>query len=197
MRSEKVYKFLHIPFQSGDISSDDLKKHESTFQEPTSTNFEGFNVYETAPNSQAATVILWLNIIDSISANPTLHDILRSGLVAYSERDRLIADPAFLPLPSGFSTKEFAREVSMNGPSPNVTEVGSGDKGDTTYFSITDTDGNSISVIQSNYMGFGSGIVPKGTGLVLQNRGTYFSLDPKHHNSLSQERELFILFALG
>ena len=180
-----------------DISSDDMRKHESTFQEPVSTNFNGFNVYETAPNSQAATVILWLNIIDSVSANPTLHDILRSGQVAYSQRDRLITDPASLPLPSSFSTKEFAREVFTNSSSPRVTDVGSGDKGDTTYFSITDTDGNSISVIQSNYMGFGSGIVPKGTGLVLQNRGSYFSLDPRHHNSLKPGKRTFHTLCAG
>ena len=180
-----------------DVSYDDLRKHESTLQEPVTTDFNGFKVYETAPNSQAATAILWLNIIDTIGPNPTLQDILRSGHVAYSQRDRLIADPAYLPLPAAFNTKEFAREISMNGPFPSVTEGGSGDKGDTTYFSITDADGNSISVIQSNYMGFGSGIVPKGTGLVLQNRGSYFSLDPKHHNSLMPGKRTFHTLCAG
>lgn len=193
--ADRIVKGLNE--QGVEISSDDLRKHESTFREPVSTYFNGFNVYETAPNSQAATAILWLNIIDSIGPNPTLKDILGSGHVAYSQRDRLITDPSRLPLPAAFTTKEFAREIYMDSPLFSTTEGGSGDRGDTTYFSITDTDGNSISVIQSNYIGFGSGIVPKGTGLVLQNRGSYFSLDPKHHNSLMPGKRTFHTLCAG
>jgi gamma-glutamyltranspeptidase/glutathione hydrolase len=179
------------------ISTDDLRKHESTFQEPIKTEFGGFDIYETAPNSQAATAILWLNILDSMGPNQTLQDVLRSGHIAYSIRDKLIADPAFHPLPENFATKGFAKEISQNSSFPGIAQSQSEDRGDTTYFSLTDSEGNSISVIQSNYMGFGSGIVPKGTGFVLQNRGSYFSLDPKHHNVLKPGKRTFHTLCAG
>ena len=180
-----------------DISSDDLSKHESTFQEPLKTQFNGFDVYETAPNSQAATVILWLNMLSLKQRDPTLEDILTTGHIAYSQRDKFIADPAFFPLPGNFISMEHAKEISQDILFPEITGNKAGDRGDTTYFSITDTEGNSISMIQSNYMGFGSGIVPKGTGFVMQNRGNYFSLDPKHHNALRPGKRTFHTLCAG
>jgi gamma-glutamyltranspeptidase/glutathione hydrolase len=180
-----------------EISDEDLRMHRSTLQDPVSTNFNGFRIYETAPNSQAATAILWLNIVESKAPNLTLRDILISGHIAYSQRDRLIADPDYLPLPATFSTKEFATEVSKRNLKLDLSHLESEDRGDTTYFSITDSEGNSVSVIQSNYIGFGSGIVPKGTGIVIQNRGSYFSLDKKHHNSLMPGKRTFHTLCAG
>ncbi|MCL4450783.1 MAG: gamma-glutamyltransferase family protein [Candidatus Thermoplasmatota archaeon] len=174
-----------------EISSDDLRKHKSTFQPPLKTEYRGYTVYETAPNSQAATVILWLNMLDLKESNPDLRDILETGHMSYLQRDKFIADPDFYPLPENFLTKQFASELYKNNKFPSSAERGFGDRGDTTFFSITDTDGNSISVVQSNYLGFGSGIVPSGTGFVLQNRGSYFSLDPHHHNALKPGKRTF------
>lgn len=183
--------------QGVDVSEDDLKDHKSTFQEPISTDFNGFKVYETAPNSQAATAILWLNMLASETKENSLRDVLLSGLIAYSQRDKLISDPAYHPLPADFSSKKFAIEVLRDGKMGRDATGGKGDKGDTTYFSITDSEGGSISFIQSNYMGFGSGIVPEGTGLVLQNRGSYFSLDKGHHNSLMPGKRTFHTLCAG
>ena len=144
-----------------EISPDDLRKHKSTFQPPLKTEYRGYTVYETAPNSQAATVILWLNMLDLKESNPDLRDILETGHMSYLQRDKFIADPDFYPLPENFLTKQFASELYKNNKFPSSAERGFGDRGDTTFFSITDTDGNSISVVQSNYLGFGSGIVPR------------------------------------
>lgn len=174
-----------------EISSSDLKDHRSTMQVPLETTYNGFNVYETSPNSQAATAILWLNMLEMKGTDPTLRDILSLGHIAYSQRDRYITDPASALLPANFTTKEYAREIAGAGLSPPTSSSHSEDGGDTTYFSITDSEGNSISMIQSNYMGFGSGIVPSGTGFVLQNRGSYFSLDPGHHNALEPGKRTF------
>lgn len=193
--ADKIVKGLNdlgIP-----VSSDDFRKHESNFREPLKTEYEGYNVYETAPNSQGATVILWLNMLAIKGENPKLHDIIETGLLAYSQRDKYITDPAFNPLPENFLKKEFARDFYKNSKEPMTGSKVLEDKGDTTYFSITDAEGNSISVIQSNYMGFGSGIVPKGTGFVMQNRGSYFSLDPKHHNALKPGKRTFHTLCAG
>ncbi|MGC8562498.1 MAG: gamma-glutamyltransferase family protein [Thermoplasmata archaeon] len=174
-----------------EISSDDLRKHESTFQTPLKTEYRGYTVYETAPNSQAATVILWLNMLDSMGSDPRFRDILETGHISYFQRDKFIGDPDLYPLPENFLTKQYANDLYENKKFPSSSKNGSGDRGDTTFFSITDTDGNSISVVQSNYLGFGSGIVPRGTGFVLQNRGSYFSLDPQHHNALRPGKRTF------
>lgn len=180
-----------------DISTDDMRKHESTFQEPLRTEYNGYDIYETAPNSQAATVILWFNMLESMGVNPTFQDVIRTGHLAYSQRDKYITDPAVQQLPQNFTSKEFADEISRTASFPAAGGKIAGDKGDTTYFSITDSEGNSISVIQSNYMGFGSGIVPLGTGLVLQNRGSYFSLDTRHHNVLKPGKRTFHTLCAG
>ena len=179
------------------VSSRDFKKHESTLREPLKTEYEGYNIYETAPNSQGATAILWLNLLGLKKGNPELKDVIETGLLAYAQRDRYIADPAFNPLPENFHTREFARDVYRKSKYPEIGSSISADRGDTTFFSITDAEGNSISVIQSNYMGFGSGIVPKGTGVVMQNRGSYFSLDPKHHNALKPGKRTFHTLCAG
>ncbi len=107
------------------------------------------------------------------------------------ERAKWIADPSFVPFPSEFISKEHAMEILDSHRSSSKNERQSANDGDTTYFAVADREGNCVSMIQSNYMGFGSGIVPSGTGLVLHNRGTYFSLERTHHNSLAPGKRTF------
>ncbi len=179
------------------VVQEDLKRHESTIQEPVRTKYGDFEVFETAPNSQAVTSILWLNLLSLKGENPSLREILETGHIAYRERDKYVADPSFFPFPEKFTSAEYAKEILERPSMQGTSEEQVLDRGDTTYFSITDTDGNSISFIQSNYMGFGSGIVPKGTGIVLQNRGSYFSLDPEHHNALKPGKRTFHTLCAG
>ncbi len=183
------------------LSMDDLKEHKATWQEPLRTDFEDHTVFETGPNSQAATAILWLNLIkasgknlDYYRKNPS--EMIKLGFAAYSVRDREITDPDFHKIPDSFFSMEFARDL-LSRDWGFSEERRSNDGGDTTYFCLADAEGNSLSVIQSNYMGYGSGVMPKGTGFVLQNRGSYFSLDEKHHNSLQPGKRTFHTLCAG
>jgi gamma-glutamyltranspeptidase len=186
--------------QGGLISGDDLKNHTSSWSTSVQTSYRGLKVYETAPNSQAATVLLWLNMLETYDLakeypldSAKLVDVLvETCLKAYQERGKKITDPDFLPLDPKFLSKEFARDL-LGSSLDTVLEtpkIGRS-SGDTTYFAVGNSNGDCLSVIQSNYMGFGSGLVPEGTGLVLHNRGCYFSLDEHHHNALRPRKRTF------
>lgn len=190
-----------IAEQGGIITSHDLRSHESTWNEnPLSTEYRGIRVYETSPNSQAATVLLWLNMLEQFQITEMWMDseeyakvMIDTCLRAYSVRAQSIGDPSFFPLSSSFTSKKFAGELLSGDPlvaTKNLSNAGKAG-GDTTYFAVADREGNCASVIQSNYMGFGSGLVPRGTGIVLQNRGCYFSLDRTHHNALAPKKRTF------
>jgi gamma-glutamyltranspeptidase len=196
--SEKIAK--GISESGGIIASGDLKNHDSTWVEkPLSTDYRGVRIYETSPNSQGVTLLLWLNMLESYDlakmgfASEKFTEILVETCVkAYAERAKLIGDPLFSPLPSEFTSKKFAQDVLNSEKLDSViTPTSTHQQGDTTYFALADAEGNSMSVIQSNYMGFGSGLVPRGTGIVLQNRGCYFSLDRFHHNALAPGKRTF------
>ena len=180
------------------LTENDFRKHSSTWDKPLKTNYRGVDVYETYPNSQGATVPLWLNMLENFNMDgikhnsPELLDLyLDTGMKAYAERNSHITDPAYHDLPADFSSKKYAEKVLNSGFSADASAEYSGMDGDTTYFSVADSEGNAMSVIQSNYMGFGSGVVPTGTGFSMQNRGSYFSLDEKHHNSLVPGKRTF------
>lgn len=182
----------------GILEKEDFVNHFTTWDEPIKTNYRGVDVYETAPNSQAATVILWLNMLENFDLSSKRYDskslmklFLETGLRAYSERAKRIADPSFHKLPLDFESKGYASKVLSSTLENRESAYSKVPDGDTTYFSVADRDGNCASVIQSNYMSFGSGLVPKGTGLVLHNRGCYFSLDRTHHNSLLPGKRTF------
>jgi gamma-glutamyltranspeptidase/glutathione hydrolase len=183
--------------QGGIITEEDFAKHESNWDEPLKTEYRGVQVYETAPNSQGATVLLWLNMLeehDLSKFEPDSADLLNvffnTCSLVYRERALAIGDPAFHQLPDGFTTKNYAKKIANKS---RITQLGNPPQsgGDTTYFAVADSNGNCASVIQSNYMGFGSGLAPHGTGLVLQNRGCYFTLNKSHHNSLYPGKRTF------
>ncbi len=175
------------------IASEDFRKHRTSTGKPAHTEFAGTTIYETSPNSQGVTVLLWLNILKEMQEDParaTTGDVLNSGLIAYRERAKWITDPALRKLPPDFLSSSYARKVMENAEGQYSGSVVS-DRGDTTYFTVADSEGNAVSMIQSNYMGFGSGIVPDGTGFVMQNRGAYFTLDRSHHNALAPGKRTF------
>lgn len=181
--------------EGGVLSETDFAKHRTDWVQPLSTKYRGIDVYETAPNSQGATVLLWLNLLEELNlSNMSPGEILAKFVDTYKmvneERRKRITDPEFHQLPPDFTSKSYAAKLVTETTSASGTPV-SVDPGDTTYFSVADSEGNCISMIQSNYMGFGSGMVPEGTGIVLQNRGCYFSLDPTHHNRLEPSKRTF------
>ena len=184
-----------IAKQGGLITENDLKRHKSTWQDPIKTDYRGTTVHETSPNSQAATVLLWLNMLEEYDLkrysenNPKLLEImLETCLLAYEQRAKHIGD---FELPDEFTTKQFAKGILEHRSKRAKRPTAKRHSGDTTYFCVGRQNGDSISVIQSNYMGFGSGLVPEGTGFVLHNRGSYFSLDENHHNSTRPGKRTF------
>ncbi len=185
------------------LDSQDFRNHSTTVRDPLKTSYHGYDIYETRPNSQAATTSLWLNLYDimteegSGSEEEKFLKTIRSGLVAYSERNKHITDPEHHDLPQGWGTRAFAEKI-LSEADLTLSYAGEvKDPGDTTYFNLADGEGNSLSVIQSNYAGFGSGISPRGTGFILQNRGSYFSLDPTHHNALLPGKRTFHTLCAG
>ena len=188
-----------ISEQGGVFTSRDFSKHTSTWSEPLKTDYRGTTVYETAPNSQAATVLLWLNMLEEydiskygVDSSELFEILLDTCLKSYAERAKHITDPTFHGLPKEFTSKEFASRIARSSRTvANLVPNPVGGSGDTTYFTVGNSEGDCLSVIQSNYMGFGSGLVPKGTGIVLHNRGCYFSLDERHHNALKPGKRTF------
>lgn len=191
---ERVTKGIEA--EGGILGAQDFENHYATWDEPVMTEYRGYRVFETAPNSQGATVLLWLNMLEDhdlsklTDGSPELLELMyTTGYAAYTARAKHIADPAFHPFPREFLSKEFARRLEMDSRPEWTPEQRA--EGDTTYFAVANADGDCVSVIQSNYMGFGSGLVPQGTGFVLHNRGCYFTLEDGHHNRVEPRKRTF------
>jgi gamma-glutamyltranspeptidase/glutathione hydrolase len=184
----------------GVMTEDDLAAHTSTWDAPISTTYRGQRVWECPPNGQGLTALIALNILegfDLASLDPLsperLHLIIESLRLAFADTRWYVADPAFNPAPlDGLLSKEYAaqrRAIINRSKAMTDTKHGSPVAGsDTVYFCVVDGAGNACSFINSNYMGFGTGIVPEGTGFSLQNRGHNFSLDPDHPNALAPRK---------
>jgi gamma-glutamyltranspeptidase/glutathione hydrolase len=200
---------------SGMISKDDLAEFSSEWVEPISTSYRGWTVYELPPNGQGMAALEMLNIMETkpaASEGPLsvgeLHKKIEAMKLAYADLERYNADPRFAKVPvKGLLSKKYAKQRAKlmardragdfeAGLPPGVPgESGSGWlgwlAGDTTYLAVVDREGNVASLIQSNYIGFGSGITVKGMGFVLQSRGALFSLDPSHPNALAPRKRPF------
>lgn len=187
----------------GFISLADLAAQKSEWVEPISTNYRGYTVYEIPPNGQGLTALLTLNILEgfdlaALSRQPVryYHTLIEATKIAFADRNRYIADPAFAKVPvAELLSKEYAAKrralidphKALDAPPPGAINAGS----DTTYFTVVDKDGNAVSFINSLFDAFGSGIVAGDTGIVLQNRGSSFSLDPTHPNHLEPGKRPF------
>ena len=181
----------------GCMTVEDLAAHTSTWDEPISTTYRGYRVWECPPNGQGLTALIGLNIlegfnlagIESLSAE-RLHLQIEALRLAFADTRWYIADPKFfdIPLEQILSKDYAAQRRRLIDQSRAVLDQQRGTPqafSDTVYLTVVDGDGNACSFINSNYMGFGTGIVPKGWGFSLQNRGHNFSLDPEHPNALA------------
>jgi gamma-glutamyltranspeptidase/glutathione hydrolase len=191
----------------GLLDEEDFARHEPQWLAPLRTEYRGHAVYTTAPNSQGLTTLLALNILRDFDlagagfqSPRALHLMVEAAKVAYAARDRHITDPDFADIPTDALlgdawAAEARRGLDPERATPPVApDPHDGRRGDTTYFAVADGAGNLVSCIESNYMGFGSGVVVD--GVAFQNRGAYFSLDPEHPNRLEpRKRTMHTLMA--
>ena len=186
----------------GTMAADDLAEFTPEWVEPISTKYRDWTVYELPPNGQGMAALEMLNIMETSPASPDgplsvveLHKKIEAMKLAYADLGKYNADPRFAKVPvKGMLSKEYARErAKLIDPGKANCNVAAGAPpfSDTTYLSVVDREGNIVSLIQSNYEAFGSGIVVRGMGFVLQDRGALFSLDAASPNALAPRKRPF------
>jgi len=180
----------------GCLTMQDLAAHTSTWEVPISIVYRGVRIWECPPNGQGLVVLMALNMLENFDLSKftakKIHYQIEALRLAFADCRYFVSDPAFCPIPlAELLSREYAKErVKFIHPDRAITylPIGIPAGKDTVYFCVVDNDGNACSFINSNYMGFGTGIVPRGWGFSLQNRGYGFSLDPKDPNRLEPEK---------
>jgi len=188
-----------IKRHGGVMTAQDLAEFSAEWVEPLSTTYRDWTVYELPPNGQGLAALLMLNMMETFplgqknygfgSAN-ALHAMIEAKKLAYADLVKYIGDPRgqTLPVNTLLSKDRAAERAKLIDPDHANCEVATGTlpgASDTTYLTVVDREGNMVSLIQSNYAEFGSGIVAPGTGFALQNRGALFNLDPNSPNALA------------
>lgn len=175
----------------GFLRASDLRGFQPEFVDPVRVNYRGFDVWEIPPNGQGIVALMALNLIGGFEltdreTDQSYHLMIEAIKLAFADGHAYIADPKHADVPIEYLLSEaYASErraqIGRHAADPAPGQLPSGG---TVYLTTADKDGNMVSFIQSNYMGFGSGLVVPGTGIALQNRGRGFSLDPRHPNAL-------------
>ena len=181
----------------GLLTAEDLAAHSSTWVQPISANYRGYRVWECPPNGQGIATLLALNILSGYDLGALRYDDpnawhykIESLKLAMTDAGRYVADPdkADVPIEALLSPEYTARRRALidasraiDPPLPGALPTSH----DTVYLCAADAEGNAVSFINSLYMGFGSGVVARGTGICLQNRGRLFGLDPQHPNCIA------------
>ena len=176
------------------MSLSDLRNFSPEWVDPVSTNYRGYDVWELPPNGQGIAALQILNILENydirnmgFDSAEYIHLFVEAKKLAFEDRAKYYADSNFSSIPTTkLISKEYALErkklINLNNAAKRF-DAGLED-GDTIYLTVADKYGNMVSLIQSNYRGMGSGIVPDNSGFMLQDRGEMFSMDPNHKNSL-------------
>ena len=183
---------------------EDLAAHTSSWVEPVSTNYRGYDIWELPPNGQGIAALQMLNILEAYNLKEMghnsadyLHHLVEAKKLAFADRARFYSDPEFNDLPiAELLSREYSDERrNLLDPMQAMRDVPAGNprlqEGDTIYLTVADRDRNMVSLIQSNYLGFGSGLVPDGLGFGLQNRGALFTLEKGHFNQYEPEKRPF------
>jgi gamma-glutamyltranspeptidase / glutathione hydrolase len=181
----------------GCMSAEDLASHVSTWESPISVDYRGLRVYECPPNGQGITALIALNILEGFDlasmdllSSEKMHLMIEAMRLAFADAKWYVSDPAFAKIPmKELLSKEYASErrklIDLKRATVDPQRGSPVNSSGTVYLSVVDGMGNASSFINSNYMGFGTGIVPMGWAFTLQNRGHNFSLDPNHPNALA------------
>jgi len=187
--------------EQGYLRASDLAQHRGEWVDPVSTRYRGVDVWELPPNGQGIAALQMLNLLegfDVAEAGRTsadyLHWLIEAKKVAFADRARFYADPAFHDLPvDQLISKDYARSRRklIGKRAAASIEPGTLRGGDTIYLTTADANGNMVSLIQSNFRGMGSGMVPDDMGFNLQDRGELFALDPAHYNVYAPQKRPF------
>jgi gamma-glutamyltranspeptidase / glutathione hydrolase len=188
--------------KSGTMTADDLSEFSAQWVEPVSTTYRDWKVYELPPNGDGIAALEMLNIMEQSQPSPAgplstaeLHTRIEAMKLAYADVKAYDGDPKFstIPVPELLSKTFAAKRARLIDPAKANCDVAPGalSGSDTTYLTVVDREGNILSLIQSIYSGFGSGVTVQGMGFLLQNRGGLFSLDPKSPNALAGRKRPF------
>jgi gamma-glutamyltranspeptidase/glutathione hydrolase len=186
----------------GILAKKDFEDHQSTWVEPVATNYRGFDIWELPPNGQGLAVLEMLNLLErhdvkalGHNSAETLHLMIEAKKLAFEDRAKFYADPAFAKVPvATLISKAYAafRAAWINpARASDHPEPGQPFAADTIYMTVVDQDFTCVSLIQSNFHSFGSLHVPGDLGFPLQNRGCLFALDPAHPNRLEPHKRPF------
>ena len=188
----------------GYFSMEDFEKHHSQWVEPLSANYRGYDVWELPPNGQGIAALQMLNMLKKLdlkgmghNSAEYLHTLIEIKKIVYEDRAKFYSDPAFnkLPIPGLLSQEYASQRLKLFNSKRANRKIPAGDPrlehGDTIYLTVVDKDLNAISLIQSNYAGFGSGNVPDGLGFCIQDRGCLFSLEEGHLNQFEPGKRPF------
>ena len=200
---ESISRFCEA--EGGLLRTEDLASHRSQWVEPIHTSYRGYEVYELPPNTQGLATLIELNLAENFelaqlahNSSPYIHLLAEIKKLAFADRDAYITDPDFAEIPvRELLSKGYARKRSGGidqGKANPAAHASYPVTGDTIYLCTADRWGNLVSLIQSLYFPFGSGVAVKDTGILLQNRGAYFSLREDHVNRLeSMKRTMHTL----
>ncbi|HCE55988.1 MAG TPA: gamma-glutamyltransferase [Lutibacter sp.] len=190
-----------IKEQGGFLSYEDLANHHSEWVEPVSTNYRGYDVWELPPNGQGLAALQMLNIIEGFDFSDIpfgsakhLHIVNEAKKLVFEDRAKYYADMNFVKVPvQQLLSKEYAdrRRELINPDKAGIYQAGKVNHAGTVYMTVADKDGNMVSLIQSNYRGMGSGMVPPKLGFMLQDRGELFDLEEGKPNSYAPEKRPF------
>lgn len=189
---------------NGFLSMEDLASQSSEWVEPMGTTYRGYEVLELPPNGQGLAALQMLNILEAYDLRALgrnsvdfWHLLIEAKKLAFADRARFYADPRMSEIPlARLASKDYARQrralIDMQRAARTVEPGNPGlERGDTTYLAVADSEGRLVSLIQSNYTGFGSGYVIPSLGFGLQNRGALFSLQEGHPNELKPGKRPF------
>jgi gamma-glutamyltranspeptidase/glutathione hydrolase len=194
--------FLDLSTASGGLfTRQDLTDHTSTWQDPIRTDYRGISLCTQPPNSQGIAWLMQANIVENLdlvnlvqSPADYIHLLIEAKKLTFADRDRYVCDPGYYPVPvERMLTKDHAGKqltrIDMDKAAIHVapTEFVSAGE-DTVYLAVVDRDGNAVSLIQSLYEAFGSGVMVEGTGILLHNRGYDFRLNADHVNRIEPHK---------
>lgn len=191
----------YVQKQGGFLTLRDLGEHRSEWVDPVSTTYRGYRIWELPPNGQGIAALQILNMLESYDLQSlgfgsarAIHLFVEAKKLAFADRAKFYADPAFHTIPiEKLVSKSYSAERRKLIKDQAALSVEAGPvEGDTVYLTTADRHGNMVSMIQSNYRGMGSGLVPDGLGFGLQDRGQLFNvMDPKHANAYAPKKRPF------